>query len=136
MLLGFAGWTLLILLVGVGARRVLLIFQGKAALTSFPGDMAHGSAAYRRAVRAHANCVENLPVFGAIILTAAAAGLSTPSIDRLATISLTARVLQTLIHLCLPETNATIAARFAFFLPQILAMIAMGIQIGLNLTVR
>ena len=53
MLFGFACWTLLVLLVGVGVRRWLLIFSGRAALTSFPGDTAHGSPAYRRAVRAH-----------------------------------------------------------------------------------
>jgi hypothetical protein len=70
MLLGFAGWTLLVLLAGVGVRRWLLIFSGQASLTSFPGDTPHGSPAYRRATRAHANCVENLPVFAAIVLTA------------------------------------------------------------------
>jgi hypothetical protein len=38
MLLGFASWTLMVLAAGVGVSRWLLIFQGAAQLTSFPGD--------------------------------------------------------------------------------------------------
>ena len=129
MLLGFAGWTLFVLIVGVGLRRWLLLFTGEAALTSFPGDLPHGSAAYRRAVRAHANCLENLPVFGAVVLVTATAQLTTPNMDRLAIVTLAARVAQTSIHLLLPETNATIAVRFGFFSVQLAAMIAMMVQI-------
>jgi len=125
MLLGFAGWTLLVLLAGVGVRRWRLIFTGEAQLTSFPGDVPHGSVPYRRAVRAHANCVENLPVFGAIVLTAAVAHLGSPAIDCLAVATLAARITQSSIHMLWPETNTTIAVRFSFFLTQIVAMIAM-----------
>lgn len=130
MLLAFACWTLLVLLVGVGIRRWLLIFQGQAALTSFPGDTPHGSQAYRRAMRAHANCVENLPVFGTIVLVGAFAQRLTPTTDMLALVFMAARVAQTSIHMALPETNATIAVRFSFFLIQIVAMIAMAVQIA------
>lgn len=130
MLLAFACWTLLVLLVGVGIRRWLLIFQGQAALTSFPGDTPHGSQAYRQAMRAHANCVENLPVFGAIVLVGAFAQRLTPTMDMLAVAFMAARVAQTSIHMALPETNATIAVRFSFFLIQIVAMSAMAVQIA------
>jgi uncharacterized MAPEG superfamily protein len=130
MLLAFACWTLLVLLVGVGIRRWLLIFQGQAALTSFPGDTPHGSQAYRRAMRAHANCIENLPVFSAIVLVGAFAQRLTPTTDMLAIVFMAARVAQTSIHMALPETNATIAVRFSFFLIQIVAMIAMAVQIA------
>ena len=126
MLLAFAGWTLLVLLAGVGVRRWLLIFAGRAALVSFPGDTPHGSEAYRRATRAHANCIENLPIFGAIVLTAAAADLTPPHMDALAVATMAGRIVQTSIHMLLPETNATVAVRFSFFLLQVLAMIAMG----------
>jgi len=132
MLLGFACWTLIVLLVGVGVRRWLLIFSGQAALTSFPGDTAHGSPAYRRAVRAHANCVENLPVFAAIVLVASAAHLCPPNMGALAIAVVAARIMQTTVHMMLPETNATIAARFTFFLVQVLAMIAMAILIAMQ----
>lgn len=130
MVLAFAGWTILVLLVGVGVRRWSLIFAGKANLTSFPADTPHGSTAYRRAMRAHANCVENLPVFGAIVLVAEVAGRTSSDIDVLAVIFMAARVLQTLVHMLLPETNRSVATRFAFFLVQIVAMIAMGTMVA------
>jgi len=130
MLLSFACWTLLVLLVGVGVRRWLLIFSGRAALTSFPGDTAHGSPAYRRAVRAHANCVENLPVFAAIVLVASAAHLDPPAMGELAIAVVAARIMQTTVHTLLPENKVTVAVRFAFFLVQVLAMIAMAILVA------
>ena len=131
MLLAFACWTLLVLLVGVGMRRWLLILQGRAALTSFPSDTPHGSQAYRRAMRAHANCVENLPVFGAIVLVAAFAHRISHTMDVLAAAFMTARIIQSSIHMALPETNATIAVRFSFFLIQIVAMTVMAVQIAM-----
>jgi uncharacterized MAPEG superfamily protein len=125
MLLAFAGWTLLVLLGGVGVRRWWLICRGEAALTSFPADAAHGSAGYRRAMRAHANCLENLPVFGAVVLVAAAAGLRSRQMDALAVLTVAARMVQTSVHVLLPERNATVALRFTFFLLQVAAMLAM-----------
>jgi uncharacterized MAPEG superfamily protein len=130
MLLGFAVWTLCVLLAGVGVRRWALIFKGQASLTSFPGDTPHGAVAYRRAVRAHANCVENLPVLGAIVLIAAAAGLHPPGFGALAAVVLTARVLQTLTHTIWPETDRTVALRFGFFFVQIISMIAMAVELA------
>jgi uncharacterized MAPEG superfamily protein len=125
MLLAFAGWTVLVLLGGVGVRRWWLILRGQAALTSFPADAAHGSAGYRRAMRAHANCLEHLPVFGAVVLVAAVAGLRSRQMDALAVLTVAARIGQTSVHMLLPERNATVALRFALFLPQVLAIIAM-----------
>jgi|SRR6185437_2074766 uncharacterized MAPEG superfamily protein len=131
MLLGFAGWTVFVLLVGVGIYRWSLIFAGKASITSFPGDTPHGSVAYRRAVRAHANCVENLPVFAAVVLIAAVAHVATAQMDELATGVLAARVLQSSIHMLFAETNLTVSFRFSFFLVQIVAMTAMGVSIAI-----
>jgi uncharacterized membrane protein YecN with MAPEG domain len=124
-LIAFAAWTLFVLMFGVGTRRWYLIFSRRAALTSFPADMAHGSAAYRRAVRAHANCVENLPVYAAIVLSAQAARLVPVHMDMLALALILCRIAQSCIHMLLPETNSTIALRFTFFFAQILAMIWM-----------
>ena len=131
MLLAFAGWTLLVLLVGVGVYRWSLILTRRAELSSFPGDTPHGSPAYRRAVRAHANCIENLPVFGAIILCAEAANLEPPHMGSLAVVTMAARVAQTSIHMALPETNAAVGVRFSFFTVQVLAMIAMAVLVVL-----
>jgi uncharacterized membrane protein YecN with MAPEG domain len=125
MLLAFAAWTLAVLLVGVGVYRWTLIFQGKAELTSFPGDTPHGAVAYRRAVRAHANCIENLPVFAAIVLVAAVARLTPPGFGALSVAVVAARVPQTLTHTLFAESNRTIAIRFSLFTLQVLAMVGM-----------
>jgi uncharacterized MAPEG superfamily protein len=129
MLLAFSGWTLLILLIGVGVYRWSLILTGRAALSSFPGDTPHGGDAYRRAVRAHANCIENLPVFGAVVLVAAVSGLDTPRMDMLAVVVVAARIVQSSIHMLRPQTDTAIAWRFSFYTVQALAMIAMGVMI-------
>ena len=127
MLVGFAGWTLLVLLAGVGVRRWTLILGGRAELTSFPGDTPHGSAPYRRAVRAHANCLETLPVFAAIVLVATVAHLASRRMDLLAATIMGARIVQTSVHVLLPERASTVAIRFAFFFVQVLALLMMGL---------
>jgi uncharacterized MAPEG superfamily protein len=114
---------LLVLLVGVGVHRWAHVLARKAELTDFPGGVAEGAPFYRRAMRAHANCVENLPVYGAIAITAAIAGVDTPGLDRLAIVFLLARFGQTLIHMLFRETNRTIGIRFSFFMVQFLVML-------------
>jgi hypothetical protein len=52
--------------------------------------------------------------------------IDTPVLDALAIIFLVARILQTLIHLSLEQTNTVAAWRFALFFIQALCMIAMG----------
>ena len=111
--LAFATWTIAILILGVGVYRWSLILAGKAELKSFPGDEPHGSPFYRRAVRAHANCVENLPVFAAIVLAEQAAGAHSPTLDVLSAVVVAARVVQTSAHLA-SGSNAAIAVRFTF----------------------
>ena len=68
MLLGFAAWTLLLLVITVGIYRWSLILTRTAAIASFPADAIEGAGWYQRGTRAHANCIENLPVFGAIVI--------------------------------------------------------------------
>jgi hypothetical protein len=129
-LLAFAVWTIVVLMAGIGVRRWSLILTGRAQLTDFPADQPHGSTAYRRAVRAHANCVENLPVYGALVLTAFAAQVSAPVMDTLALVFIAARAGQTLVHVLLVETNTTVLLRFAFFFTQIVAMLWMALEIA------
>lgn len=131
-LLAFAGWTLVTLLVGVGVRRWAKILGSGAKLTEFPADQPHGSEGYRAAMRAHANCVENLPVYGAIVLVASIAGIDDMTMDRLALVFIGARVMQTLVHMLFTQTNAMIAVRFGFFFTQIACMFWMGIHIAVR----
>jgi hypothetical protein len=129
VLLGFALWTLAILMAGIGIRRWSLILTGRAQLIDFPADVAHGSNAYRRAVRAHANCVENLPVFGAIVLVLYAAHVGSSAIDSLAVVFLIARICQSTIHMAFVETNMTVLIRFTFFLAQLVVMLWLAFEI-------
>jgi uncharacterized MAPEG superfamily protein len=132
-LVGFAAWTLLVLTAGIGLRRWALILTGRAAINAFPADEPHGSPAYRRAMRAHANCVENLPVYAAVVLSATQLGIGSPLFDRLALGFFAARLLQSLVHLLFEQTRAVAGFRFAFFLLQIGCVFAM---IGLILAGR
>lgn len=132
VLLGFAAWTILTLLVGVGLVRWRLILTGRKRLNEFPADVPHGSPRYRRAMRAHANCVENLPVYGSVAVAATLAGIQSATLDTLAPIVLAARVLQTLTHVALEETPAAVGVRFAFFFAQLACMVWMGIEVALR----
>lgn len=130
-LLGFAMWTVLVLMVGVGIQRWSLILTGKAQLSSFPADEPHGAPFYRRAMRAHANCVENLPVFGAVVFAAEMAHAGSPAINGLALMVLAARVAQTFVHWA-SGSNAAVGVRFVFFATQLACFIWMGVLIALK----
>ena len=124
----FAAWTMAILLLGVGVHRWSLILVGKAELKDFPGDQVHGPPLYRRATRAHANCIENLPVFAVIVFAAEASGANSPVLDLLSMTVVAARVLQTTTHL-ISVSNTAIAIRFTFFSIQFVAFAWMGVLI-------
>jgi uncharacterized MAPEG superfamily protein len=126
VLLAFAGFTLLLLFGTVGVYRWSRILTGRAAITEFPAAVPHGQDWYRRAMRAHANCVENLPVLGAVVVAANAVGVHGGTMDLLALVYLGARVLQTATHVALDETQAAVAVRFAFFFTQIACVLWMG----------
>ena len=128
-LLGFAAWTLLLLLSTVGIWRWSRILTGRMSLTEFPADKPHGSDGYRRAMRAHANCIENLPVFTVIVLVLVLTQTQGLLIDRLCILILAARIAQSLIHITFTETGLMILLRFTAFLTQIIAMIALIILI-------
>jgi uncharacterized MAPEG superfamily protein len=134
-LLAFATWTIAILMLGIGVNRFSLILTGKAEFNSFPGDEPHGSPFYRRAARAHANCVENLPVFAAIVLAAQAAGLHSATLDVLSAGVVAARVVQTSAHLA-SGSNAAIAVRSTFFSVQLAAFVWMVALVVLHAAAR
>jgi len=125
VLVGFAAWTLATLLGSVGVYRWSRILTGRSGLSDFPADAPHGAEWYRRAMRAHANCVENLPVYGAIVVAVVASGLKSDLLDELAILLLIARVLQTVVHIALPTSNSSVGIRFAFFFTQLVCMATM-----------
>jgi uncharacterized MAPEG superfamily protein len=125
MLLGFATWTVLLLIAIVGVYRWVNILFRKAAISSFRADKLEGADWYQRGTRAHANCVENLPVFGAIVYAISAAGIESQAVDVLSTTVLIARVCQSLVHVSHAQTDAFVAVRFSFFCVQLACFLAL-----------
>jgi hypothetical protein len=74
--------------------------------------------------------VENLPVYGAVVLCAAAAHVNDGVLNVLAVIVFTARILQTIIHVSVPQTDPIVSLRFTFFFVQLLCMLAMGADVA------
>ncbi len=124
-LLGFAAWTLIILAATVGVHRWRLILTKRAAIDAFPADASNGPDWYQRATRAHLNCVENLPVYAAIVLVATLLGRHGQLLDTLAVAVLCARICQTLVHVVFVQTARAVSYRFSLFSVQLLAMLWM-----------
>ena len=73
-LLGFTAWTLLLVIM-VFSYRGLRLLKG-APINNWPrGKADTGDAAFAKRVSdAHANCLENLPIFAILVLAAAVMG--------------------------------------------------------------
>lgn len=125
-LLGFAVWTLAVLFGTVGVYRWSRILTGRVPIRQWNADLPQGSEWYRRAIRAHLNCVENLPVFGAIVYCTAGAGARGGLVDILAVVVLACRVAQTVVHLSVAQDNTAASLRFSLFLAQVLGMFGMA----------
>jgi uncharacterized MAPEG superfamily protein len=91
--------------------------------TQFPADQVEGADWYIRAMRAHANCVENLPVFGAIVLGLYVGNVASAFVNALAVAVLVARIMQSLVHVCFVQTNTVASVRFGFFFVQIVSFL-------------
>jgi uncharacterized MAPEG superfamily protein len=132
VLLGFAGWTLLLLFTTVGVYRWSRILTGRTPISAWRADEQQGSEWYRRAIRAHMNYLENLPVYTAIVVAALAARVSNPILDVLAVTFLFARICQSAIHVLVVQTDRVAALRFTFFFVQAICMIAMSVLIAIS----
>ncbi|MCG7393862.1 MAPEG family protein [Microvirga sp. ACRRW] len=131
-LLGFAVWTLLVLFGTVGVYRWSRILTGRARISEWQANVPQGSDWYQRAMRAHMNCVENLPVFTAIVVCATAAGADNPLLDLLAGVILVARICQTTVHLSVAQTDSAASVRFAFFFMQSVCMLLMAASVAVT----
>ena len=114
-LCGFIAWSLF-LLVLMEAIRSKLVLTKAVAPNGFPPDNSNLSPFMQRLARAHANCVEGLPIFGGLMLVAVLAGKSSIT-DPLAYLFLCARVLQSVIHLSSLSAVA-VTLRFSAFAVQ------------------
>lgn len=115
ILAAFITWALL-LLVLMEVIRTQLVLSGKVVANGFTPDNAGLSPFMQRLARAHANCVESLPVFGGLLLLAIATD-QTRITDPLAYAFLAARVVQSLVHLASTSPTA-VKVRFTAFAVQ------------------
>ena len=132
VMLGFAAWTLALLTGSIGVYRWYNILFGQATIAGWRPDGAQGADWYQRATRAHLNCIENLPVYSAVALVAALAGVGGNDMNALAITVLVARIGQSLVHITRPQTDRVVAVRFTLFSVQLVCMVGMGVLIALR----
>lgn len=108
--------------MAIGAARVAQILAGNAKPSDFPSGIPHGGDRYWRLNRAHLNCLENLPLFAAVVLTGAVIGADAPMLDRFAVVYLGARVGQSVTHVA-SGSDLAVQVRFGFFLVQLVCLL-------------
>jgi uncharacterized MAPEG superfamily protein len=111
----FISWALLLLLL-MEVLRSHLVLTGRVPANGFQPDNGNLSPFLQRLARAHANCVENIPVMGGLLVVALATGRSGIT-DPLAPWFLLARVVQSSIHLA-SLSEFAVTARFSAFAVQ------------------
>lgn len=125
-LTGFIAWSLA-LLVLMEAIRSRMVMRKEIAANGFRPDNANLSPFMQRLARAHANCVEGLPIFGGLMLVALVtdrAGVTDP----LAPAFLAARVIQSMIHLA-SLSSAAVSARFTAFAVQMVIGVIWAVRL-------
>ena len=115
-LTGFVSWSLFLLVLMEAIRAKLVVTKAIPA-NGFNPDNSNLSPFMQRLARAHANCVEGLPIFGGLMLIAVVAGRSAVT-DPRAYILLAARILQSVIHLGSLSALA-VTLRFSAFAVQL-----------------
>ena len=102
-------WMQLLMLAYAFPRVPMALFGDR--------NFADWERAEVRVKGAHLNCVENFPLFAAVVVIAALMGKS-PVVDGLAAFILAARVGQSLVHL-ISTAPAFVLLRATFFLAQV-----------------
>lgn len=115
-LTGFAAWSLLLLFLMEVIRSKLVLTKVVPA-NGFTPDNSNLSPFMQRLARAHANCIEGLPVFGGLMLIAVVADRTSVT-DPLAYTFLCARIVQSVIHLY-SLSSLAVTLRFSAFAVQL-----------------
>ncbi|GAA0852358.1 MAPEG family protein [Aliiglaciecola litoralis] len=114
-LMGFIGWALFLLVLMEAIRSKMVIFK-QVAPNGFNPNNSNLSAFMQRLARAHANCIEGLPIFGGLMLVAIVTS-NTSVTDELAFLFLAARIIQSLFHLA-SLSSLVVTLRFTAFTVQ------------------
>lgn len=116
-LTGFIAWALTLLVVMESIRSKMVLCK-EVAPNGFVPDNANLSPFMQRLARAHANCIEGIPLFGGLMVVAIATGQTTVT-DPLAYAFLAARIIQSSIHLA-SLSPVAVTLRFSAFAVQML----------------
>ena len=120
-LLIYIVWTL-ILALSYATYRLPLVLTGKKAANHWErGNAVDDPAILVRAKAAHLNCLENLPLFAALVLVAAATGQS-ETVNAVAGFIVAARIGQSLVHLS-GTSFPLVFIRASLFLAQVALML-------------
>src|SRR5690349_18448612 len=96
-LVGLISWALILLIV-MEVIRTYLVVSGRVPANGFAPDNGGLSPYMQRLARAHANCIEGLPIFGGLLGVAIMTS-RTEVTDPLAHELLGARLVQSVVHL-------------------------------------
>lgn len=128
-LLCFVVWTILLAL-SYATYRVPLILTGSKKASHWERNASNpvdDPAILQRAKGAHLNCVENLPLFAAVVLAAVATNQAAV-VDGIAAYVFYARIVQSVMHL-LGQSFLFIAVRATFFVIQLLLILYMAFSL-------
>ena len=132
-LTGFVSWSLFLLVLMELIRCKLVITKAVPA-NGFTPDNSNLSPFMQRLARAHANCIEGLPIFGGLMLIALVAGKSEIT-DPLAYAFLAARIVQSVVHLGSVSAPA-VTVRFTAFAVQMGIAVYWAARLLSNLSVQ
>lgn len=119
----YAAWTILVAFIYVLPRVPLALLGSKRIDNWERGKEPNDPAFFQRAKGAHLNCLENLPVFAAVIAMAGLMG-KIELIGAIAAWVLYARVAQSIVHIS-GTSFIQIFLRATFFLIQLLLTLYM-----------
>jgi uncharacterized MAPEG superfamily protein len=125
-LTGFVSWSLFLLVV-MEAIRSKLVLAAAVPANGFNPENSNLAPFMQRLARAHANCVEGLPIFGGLMLIAAVTGRLAVT-DPLAYVFLASRILQSVIHLSSVSALA-VTLRFSAFAVQMAVAVYWAVRL-------
>ncbi len=119
------------MILGLLTLRSVLVLNGKIAINQFLPDGSDINEANVRFLRALSNSLENLPILIGVLLLAVTMQAQAIT-DPLAIFILLARMAQSICHM-LSTSPLFVAARFSFYLVQILLVAYILLQLFLTL---
>jgi uncharacterized MAPEG superfamily protein len=125
-LVAFATWSGL-LVFGLANLRVAISMRTNKPVNTFAPSGEDLEGLGQRWTRVHLNCLEFLPIFGAVALSAVAAG-KTAVTDPLAMVVLYARIGQSAVHL-IGTSVPLVLARATLFVVQLLIVLWWAVQL-------